>query len=136
MPLDYQQLFSSLPQPEIPNGLYYRVTKQVENNRVRSAAKWRLLLGGAGMAISAVAIVLTVNLVWAGFTESGFYYFFSLMFSDAGIIITYWQNFVWSLLERLPVTGLALFLFTVVSFLMSLRFSSRCLNTFFTNSHS
>lgn len=131
-----RQLFSSLPQPEIPSGLHRRIVERIANEQAWSIAKRRLVLGGAGMAISAIAIILTISLVWTSFAESGFYYFFSLIFSDAGIIATYWQNFTWSLLERLPVTGLALLLLTIASFLLSLRFSSRYFNTFYTHSHS
>jgi hypothetical protein len=60
-------------------------------------------------------------MVQAGFSESGFFHFFSLLFSDFSVIASYWDNFIISLLETLPVIKLTLLFTAVLIFLEMLK---------------
>jgi len=51
--------------------------------------------------------------------QSGFYAFFSLMFSDTEIVAVYWRNFAPSILEALPATSLIFLLTAACLFLQS-----------------
>lgn len=70
---------------------------------------------------SLLAFVPALNLLRANLTASGFMDYFSLLFSDWGVIAEYWQSFVLSLLEVLPVMSLAVFLAVIFVFLESLK---------------
>ena len=68
---------------------------------------------------------LTEDLAAAEAAESGFFEFISLMFSDSGVILVSWQNFLLALAETLPAASLALLLAVAVIFLQSFKIISR-----------
>ena len=118
---DYEQLFTHLQAPEPTVGLFVRIVAAIRTEQrrlaVRRIARCSLVLVG-----SLVLLVPAWQMVQTGLAQSGFVEFFSLMFSDTGLMATFWQNFAMVLLESLPVTGLALFLLAMAGLLTSFRF--------------
>ena len=55
------------------------------------------------------------------FTQSGFYEYFSLAFSNGGIFSIYWKEFALSLVESLPTMNIALLF--VLLFIARINFS-------------
>ncbi|MFI5205566.1 MAG: hypothetical protein ACHQVK_01365, partial [Candidatus Paceibacterales bacterium] len=53
--------------------------------------------------------------------ESGIYYFILLAVSHLGLFFTFWQDFVFSILEALPIMPLVALLLNIVVLLFTLR---------------
>lgn len=107
--------------PRPPKGLFKKVMRRIHEERKLLIFKRRLVFLSIIFIGSIAALIPTFRMTQVGFAESGFIEFFSLLFSDAGIIATYWQNFALSLLETLPVTSLIIFLTIMLLFLESLK---------------
>ncbi len=118
---NYKKLFGHIETLEPPVELLERVLLRIKKERRLITVKRRIFLFSAGLFVTIAAFIPAAQMVWNGFTESGFLKFLSLIFSDAEIIAGYWQNFVMSLLESLPVMGLVLFLAVTLAFLEMLK---------------
>ena len=55
--------------------------------------------------------------------SSGFWNYFSLLFTDTGVVATYWKEFLLSLADSLPTLQLSLILLLTLSLFVSLRFA-------------
>lgn len=128
---DYEKLFTYLKSPEPPDGLFNKVIDRIQKERRFLIIKWQLFIFSIGAICSAIAFIPAFQMVKTGFTESGFIQFFSLLFSDFKIVVAYWQNFIFSLLETLPVMSLVILLVVVLVFLESLRFLTRDIKIIF-----
>lgn len=105
---------------EPPKGLFEKVILRLKREQ-RIAAIRRLAVFGLTTISSALAFIPAFQMAKTGFAESGFGQFFSLLFSDFGIVVAFWQNFALSLLEALPVVSLLVLLGTLLIFLESLK---------------
>ncbi|MCX6785999.1 MAG: hypothetical protein NTZ18_04075 [Candidatus Komeilibacteria bacterium] len=115
-----EKLFSLINSAEPPSGLLEKILARLAKERQLSLRK-RLVVFSAFTALSAVAIFLSIKTAQTRAGESGFWQFFSLLFSDFATIKIYWQNFALSLLETLPVTSLIMVLAAILIFLESLK---------------
>ena len=113
-----------------PEGLYEKVILRLKKEQRLFAIK-RLAVFGLTTIGSAIAFIPAFLAVQTNFAESGFMQFFSLLFSDFEIVIIYWQNFTFSLLEALPVMSLIALLGTILIFLESLKFLTRDIKIIF-----
>ena len=102
---NYQKLLGSLGNEQAPEGLYRRFALAVGS-----------LVASVVAAVSAVLVLLS------SLTTSGFWKFVSLIFSDGGTVMTYWQQFSLSLLESFSMPELVVSLACVFAVLLSLRF--------------
>ena len=71
--------------------------------------------------MSLLSFIPTLPIAIADFSQSGLGKIFSLLVSDPGTVVTFWQDFTLSILESLPVVSLIMTLFIVLVFLASLR---------------
>lgn len=120
MPQTYEKLFSLIKPPEPPDNLLEKIMARLHKEQKLSLRK-RIFIFSIGTALSAMAIFLSFKTAQTKFGESGFWQFFSLVFSDFETIKIYWQNFILSLLETLPVTSLIMVLAAVLIFLEFLK---------------
>lgn len=116
---------------EPPAGLFDKIMCRIEKERKILTLRRRIIIFSIGLVGSAIAFIPALAYVRTGLVESGFSAFFSLIFSDTEIVLVYWKNFVQSLLETLPVAGLAVFLATIAVFLESLKMLVRDLKNFY-----
>lgn len=107
--------------PKMPKDLFEKVMRRIREEHRLLHLKRRLFFLSILFVGSIMALVPAFRMTWAGFAESGFSEFFSLLFSDADLIMVYWKNFALSLLETLPVTNLIVFLAVVLLCLESLK---------------
>jgi hypothetical protein len=117
-------------QVELSGELYNKVLQRINRERELLTIKRRLVIFSVSLAVSLVAFFPVINLVRAGFAESGFLQFFKLIFSDFEVIKMYWQNFVLILLESLPISGIIMLLITLLIFIESLNILARDLRVF------
>lgn len=59
------------------------------------------------------------------FTQSGFYEYLSLAFSNGGLFSSYWKEFVYSLLESLPTLSIMYSLTIIFIFFLSLKYITK-----------
>jgi hypothetical protein len=59
---------------------------------------------------SLVAVFLSGRYLANSFYESGFYDYFSLLFSGDNAILVYWKELTYSLVETMPIAGAIVFL--------------------------
>ena len=105
---------------EPPIGLLEKILSRIHKEE-RVLVLRRVILFSTTLIISLVAFFPTFNMLMAGFTQSGFLNFFSLVFSDSSTVMKYWQSFSMTLLEALPALSLALFLAVLLTFLQSIK---------------
>ncbi len=107
--------------PKPPKDLFNKVMRRINEEHKLLVFKRQLIFLSIAFVGSMAALIPAFQMAQAEFTESGFATFFSLLFSDVGIIAAYWQNFALSLLETLPATSLIIFLIVMLLFLESLK---------------
>lgn len=122
---DFEKLFSRLGTSEMPDDLLDKIMTRIKMEKSLLAVKRKLIVFSLGFAASAIGLVPVFNLVRADFAESGFFQFFSLLFSDFSVAVNYWQTFAMSLLETVPVVSMAIFLAVILVFLWSLKLLAR-----------
>ncbi|MBI5220966.1 MAG: hypothetical protein HY978_04010 [Candidatus Liptonbacteria bacterium] len=121
MPQDYPKLFTYLTELEPPADLAARISSRIYRVSARSA-RLRAVVSGAVSLAALGASVTTGQWLYAGFLHSGFAQFGSLIFSDLGVLATYWQDFILSLTESFPVLRFTAVLGSTFVFLWSLRY--------------
>ena len=122
---DYEKLFTHLKPAEPPAGLFEKIMWRIQEERRLLVLKRRIAIFSAGLVGSVAAFVPVFRMVQTEIIDSGFWQFFSLVFSDFKIVTTYWQSFAMSLLERFPAISLVLFLACLLVFAELLRFLLR-----------
>jgi len=74
---------------------------------------------------SLAGLVPTFKVLSTDLAQSGFYEYFSLIFSDSGLILSIWREFVFSLIESLPVLSIILSLTLIFIFFLSLKYAMK-----------
>ncbi|HWA32078.1 MAG TPA: hypothetical protein VG694_01340 [Candidatus Paceibacterota bacterium] len=90
-------------------------------NRGRTARLWAF--SATGM-LSLVVLVPAVASLLGDFAKSGFYDYFSLLFSGAGVG-SYWKDFVASLADSLPTANIIYTLALSLVFALSIKYALR-----------
>ncbi|MDD2646718.1 MAG: hypothetical protein PHV78_02915 [Patescibacteria group bacterium] len=108
--------------PNPPDYLFIKIINRIEIERKIAIARRRFILFSIGLISSLIALVPVFKIMQSGLIESGFIQFFSLLFSDSSVVLTYWHEFVLTLLESMPVASILAFLTTIFVFLSSLKF--------------
>ena len=127
---DYEKLFNQLKPALTPTGLFDQVVSRLGREQRLLSLRRRIALFTVSAVFSALALLPAGQAVWSGLSESGFTHFFSLIFSDAQIVLVYWQSFTLSLLESLPVVILISFFAVILVFLESLKSLTKDLKIF------
>jgi len=125
MAKDYEQLFSQIEALEPPPALLGKVMLHLEREKKLVIIKRKVALFSAGLIFSVLALIPAFKMVWDGVASSGFTQFLSLLFTDSGVVMAYWQSFGLTLLESLPVLSIIIFLAIIFILLESVRFLSK-----------
>jgi len=131
MTQNWNKLFSYYQTPNPPDDLLGKIMKRISEEKRLLTLKRRLVIFSAGLIGAIVLFIPALKGVISGFAESGFTQYFSLLFSDAEIVLVYWQNYALSLLETLPVVNLILLLITVFAILELLKLLAKDLKNIF-----
>ena len=103
---------------EPPKGLLGKILKRIRKEE-RLLVFRKVIIFSVTLAGSLIGLVPSFKILLSDFSKSGFFSFFSLMFSDFSTIGKYWQSFLMILLETLPAASLALFLAVILILLQS-----------------
>ena len=115
-----QKLSIYLQTIEPAEGLYGAVMERIAYAK-RRQARIRSGVFGALAIVSGAALVPAFQYTAEQFYASGFYDYFTLVFSDRGFVLTYWRQFSLSLIESLPSLALLLVLPIVGLLVYSIR---------------
>jgi hypothetical protein len=114
-------LFSVLfKETDPPERLYGAISARIHELERRSAAL-RLGLFSVVALLSGIALVPAVQYALGQLYTSGFYDYFSLLFSDSSFVLAYPREFVLSLAESLPSIAVLLLIPIVFALVWSLR---------------
>lgn len=112
--------FHDFQTPEPPKDLFGKIMSRIRKEQ-RTSIRRRIIIFSIGLLGSLAAFIPVFQSARNAFAEFGFIQFFSLLFSDSEIIITYWRSFVLTLLESLPVMSIVALLAIILIFLESLK---------------
>jgi hypothetical protein len=74
---------------------------------------------------SLIELAPALKMLFNDFAQSGFYDYFSLLFSSNGSLITFWKDFLLLLAESLPVVSIVLSLTLIFVFFLSLKYAMK-----------
>ncbi|MEI6288393.1 MAG: hypothetical protein WCP18_02285 [bacterium] len=108
------------PNPELFDQVMGRISQI--NSR---AVKAKVFLFSLLSICSIAGLIPLTNLALNNLSNSEFYQFFSLLFSDSDAIFRYWQSFALAIIETLPILEIALVLLMIIIFLESIKMLSQ-----------
>jgi hypothetical protein len=103
-----------------PVGLRAHILMRIGREEFRRARAYLFASATIGAA-GVFGVALSVKYMLQGFNQSGFYNYFSLLISDPDIMLTYWREFVLSIVESVPFIGITVSLATVALLMFSIR---------------
>lgn len=114
----YRKLFGHLDLMESPNNLKSQIVKKIETKekRLQTARVW--IFGSSSIASLGLALSTVIYLA-NSIKQTGFWQYFSLIFSENKLILDYWREFTLSLIESLPIVGLIILLASIGFFVWS-----------------
>ncbi|MGB8815673.1 MAG: hypothetical protein WCC74_00315 [Minisyncoccia bacterium] len=119
---DYKNLFGKLGGQEVPLSLYSDIIFKLEKAKFEKARNG-LMIEGTFVVTSFIAIFPIFMNVIKGFSSSGFWQYFSLLFTDSGVVLSNWKVFATSLLESAPFYEMTILLVVVFVLLESTKFA-------------
>lgn len=118
---NYQKLLSGLGGGTAPEDLYTAVLFRLRVEQ-RRALRRRFVVAVVSFVASATAALSAIMVLATSLTASGFWKFVSLIFSDGGTVVTYWREFMLSLLESFSVPEMVVLLACIFAVMISLKF--------------
>jgi hypothetical protein len=119
---DCEKILNCVSAPEPSASLFDKVLVRIRKEQKVRAARRQAVIFSLSTIFSAIAFVPAFQAAQTAFTESGFVYFFSLLFSDFNAMVSSWHSFVFSLLGSLPIIDLLILLTVALAFFASARF--------------
>lgn len=95
---------------KLPAGILGRVIKRIYSEKDLKKIHRLITITGLFLFLIIIILLPVLVLLWINFANSGFLYFLILVFLDLKAVILNWQNFIYLLLELIPVTELIAFL--------------------------
>ena len=68
---------------------------------------------------SVISVVFLLTNIIKDYYKSGLSEYISLMFSDGSLLVSYWQSYIMSVVEALPIFAITLVLVSIWIFIMS-----------------
>jgi hypothetical protein len=121
MSINQQNKNTHFNAPEPPAGLFHKIMARIKEEHRLMSIRRRIFVFSSLSIISIVALIPTFNWTHQSFSQSGFFQFFSLIFTDTSVVLAYWKSFVLALTESFPIINTAVFLVVFAIFLSSLK---------------
>lgn len=117
---NYEKLFKSLNELEPPEGIFNNIISRIELKK-RRTAKIKLSLLSVAALSSFASFFPVFSYAASEFSQSGIYYYVSLIFSDLNLISIFWKDFLYVLAESFPLISLTAILIAFFIFLVSFK---------------
>jgi len=114
----YKKLFGYINLITPPKGLHELILVRI-NIEEKCLVKIRTWIFGSSTAVSFGLSLWAVVYFIKSVNETGFWQYFSLIFSENGAMLAYWRELTLSLAESLPIVSLIIFLTTTGFFVWS-----------------
>ncbi len=104
---------------EVPKGLESKIVGRIRKKEMKLARKKLVFFG----LISGTFLILSLpaaKMIGESFSSSGFFRYFSLIFSDGGVVFSFMNDFSSLLAESFPAFESAIFLSVVFAIFWSL----------------
>ncbi len=128
---DERRIFTRISPAAPPRGLFSRIIKRLGLEKqlqiVRRHLGFFAALLGVFLFLSIFAFVGLRQVL----TESSFGPYLSLILSDPGIALKYWDSFLFSIFESMPGAGIALLLTALALLLLLIKSTSSSLEKFY-----
>jgi hypothetical protein len=111
------------PSPDLAFSIWHTVV--VQNKYM---VKFKLCIFVFTGFFSLVGLVPVFQMLLNDLTQSGFYEYFSLIFSDGGSMLSSWKELIFSLAESLPIMSIIFTLSLIFIFFLSLRYVIKQIN--------
>ena len=121
---DYQELFSEATEVSLPPELFSSVLVRVRLEQKRAARKELAFVGTLALGSATSAIPITTS-IFSSLSQTSFYQFLVLIFSDGLDMLTYWREILMSLAESLPIFSITIFMTVLVVLLWSVARTAR-----------
>jgi hypothetical protein len=121
---DFQTLFNSLRPMEPAKGLSLAILLRIRRHEER-IARFKFFFLSLLSVISGTSLFHAVSYALRGFAETGFYEYLSLLSSDGFMILPYWKEFTFTMIETVPVFEISLVLAILYALLESLKSAIR-----------
>lgn len=105
---------------ELHQGLREKILASIKHEEIRRA-KIYVFTALTTIVTSLVGSVFAFKYVIQGVYQSSFYSYFSLLFSDPDIAVSYWRELLLSLVETAPLMGITFSLIMLATLLISMR---------------
>jgi len=106
-----------------PKRLFWVIIERLKLEKNLRIFKEKFSIFLAILVISVVLVAAAIFIFNSELAESESGSLFSLLFSDTGIILSYYKYFVLAVLESMPILPIIFFLATLFLFMISLRFA-------------
>ncbi len=116
---DYKELFKYAEEKEPSQNLVQKILFAIDEKQRRSL-RFRVILSGSLALIALIAFIPAWREFQTEISQSGFWQFVSLLFSDSHFVVAYWNDLLFSLLESLPIVSTMAVLGVFFIFLSSL----------------
>ncbi len=110
--------------------LFEKIMLRIALEKKKIAIKRKIAVFSVILGVSFLGLIPAVRGAYSGFANSGISPLFSLLFSDTSIVLSYWKNFTFSLLEVLPINGILIAVALLVVCSASIRFLFKNLKGF------
>ena len=107
MNTEFRKILDKIDNKEIsiPKNLVDNIVLRIEKESHKEAKLRAISLSLVSVTSLLISIPIISSLI-TSFTQSGFYNYLSIIFSDSDVAITYWKEILMSLAESLPVIGI------------------------------
>jgi hypothetical protein len=116
---DLKNLFKNIKELSPKEELKLRILKAI-NAQEKKSLRSKLMFTYAGFTSSLILLLYAVFSFGQAFLKSEFWSLLSLLLSDAGTVMKYGGDFLFSLLETFPVMLAVMFLVPIFVFFISL----------------
>lgn len=117
--MEYKQIIQSI-QIEPSSNLKDRIFCVIKKDNERKS-KINFAFSVIGFMFSFVAIFPAFIYLGNSFYQSGFGQYFSAIFSDGGIVLTYWKDYLSLMAESAPIFEVSIFLAVIFILLFSFK---------------
>lgn len=104
------------PEAQLSSNIWAEVTKRI--NRVARIKSWSFFAFGL---CSFAGLIISVESLISGLARLGFFEYFSLLFSDSNLIISYWKEYTMTLADSVPFASLGASMFLLFALSVSVK---------------
>lgn len=115
------EIFKNIPVVEPSEKLESLILSRIKFVKL-AQEKRKMWFSSLGLVFSGISIVFSVMFLGKNIIGSEFWKLISLVFSDGLVVVGYWNAYLYSLLETLPVVSFILILLPIAGLLISLGF--------------